>query len=368
VVAAELSGAAERERALGQAQASVEEDLVRTQSLLEERRRELDSGISAGDRDGRELEELAARADQATAEMEERRIELMEAQARAQQLLNALDAASRALRESREHSAAHSSELHELELALARGEAEMAQMVERLWEEYEITRDDALTWPEPLLVKHGTAAEVARLRREIRAMGEVNTGAVAEFERVRERWEFLASQRADLEEAERDLLQAIREIDESTRGLFLETFERVQQHFAEVFSILFGGGVARLELTRPDDLLETGIEVFVQPPGKTLQNMNLLSGGEKALTAQALLFALMRVKPSPFCVLDEVDAPLDDANVVRFAELVRQYARDSQFIVITHNRATMEAADVLYGVTMREPGISSLYSARISDV
>jgi chromosome segregation protein len=366
--AAELSAVSERERALKQAGAALEEDLNRTRSLLEERKRELEAGGDAGERDALELEELAARADEAAAEMEARQVELMQAQSRAQELLNALDGASRALRESRERSAALASELHELELALARGEAEMAQMLERLWDEYEITRNDALTWPEPLLVKHGTAAEVARLRREIRAMGEVNTGAVAEFERVRERWEFLASQRADLEEAERDLLQAIREIDDSTRGLFMETFERVQEHFAEVFTLLFGGGVARLELTQPENLLETGVEVFVQPPGKTLQNMNLLSGGEKALTAQALLFALMRVKPSPFCVLDEVDAPLDDANVVRFAELVRQYARDSQFIVITHNRATMEAADVLYGVTMREPGISSLYSAKLSDV
>ncbi len=367
-LAAGLSAAVERERSLRQTLAALQGELNGACSLLEERGRELESGAGEGERDARELEELAARADAAAAAMEARQVELMQAQSRAQELVNALEGASRLLRESRERCASLSGELHELELALARGEAEMAQTLERLWDEYEITRDDALTWPEPLLVKHGTATEVARLRREIRAMGEVNTGAVAEFERVRERWEFLASQRADLEEAQRDLQQAIREIDDSTRGLFLETFEQVQRHFAEVFTLLFGGGVARLELTRPDDLLETGIEVFVQPPGKTLQNMNLLSGGEKALTAQALLFALMRVKPSPFCVLDEVDAPLDDANVVRFAELVRQYARDSQFIVITHNRATMEAADVLYGVTMREPGISSLYSARLSDV
>lgn len=197
-------------------------------------------------------------------------------------------------------------------------------------------------------------------------MGQVNTGAVAEYERVKERWDFLSNQKEDLEKARANLNHAIKEIDDSTRDIFITTFEAVAQNFDQMFKRLFGGGITSLELTNPTDLLETGIEVIVQPPGKKLQNLVLLSGGERALTAAALLFALMMVRPSPFVVLDEVDAALDESNVERFAELLRDFSKNSQFIVISHNRATMEAADNLYGVSMQEPGISNLISVRLA--
>lgn len=364
----QLSALSEREKSIGRSRESLAQENRRSRQILETRTRELEDLDRAESQPDVPLEELEQRTEAAHAAFLNIRLDLLNAQNEAQDRSREHDEAAQKLQETRTHREEMGAELHEIELSLAKGETELNQALERLWDDYEITRNDAITWPEPLLVKHGTVAEVNRLRREIRGMGEVNTGAVAEFERIRERWEFLATQRADLEEGRDSLLEAIREIDDSTRDLFMDTFNKVREHFSEIFTVLFGGGVARLELTRPDDLLETGIEVFVQPPGKTLQNMDLLSGGEKALTAQALLFALMRVKPSPFCVLDEVDAPLDDANVVRFAQLVKQYAQESQFIVITHNRATMEAADVLYGVTMREPGISSLYGARISEM
>ncbi|HKJ89301.1 MAG TPA: chromosome segregation protein SMC, partial [Gammaproteobacteria bacterium] len=159
----------------------------------------------------------------------------------------------------------------------------------------------------------------------------------------------------------------IAKINRTTRKRFRETFELVNAKFQEVFPRLFRGGRAELQLTDEQDLLETGIEIIVQPPGKKLQNVNLLSGGEKALTAVALIFSIFMIKPSPFCLLDEVDAPLDDANIGRFNEMVREMTDISQFIIITHNKRTMEIADTLFGVTMEEPGVSKLVSVRINE-
>ena len=255
----------------------------------------------------------------------------------------------------------HASELRETRLDM-----QISQTTARLLEEYDITAEDALH-REPPQDKQGSAAEVLRLRREIRSMGEVNTGAVQEYARLTERFEFLSSQRQDLLDARQKLADAIREIDESTRGVFLETFQAVQIAFDRMFDRLFDGGKTELVLTDPDDILETGIDVIVEMPGKKRQNLLLLSGGERALTAAALLFALMSVRPSPFCLLDEVDAPLDEANVEKFADVVREFAQTSQMIVITHNRATMEAADILYGVTMQEPGVSKIVSVKLSE-
>ncbi|MHB9125206.1 MAG: coiled-coil domain-containing protein, partial [Armatimonadota bacterium] len=254
--------------------------------------------------------------------------------------------------------------VHAAELKEARLEVQIAQCTARLEEEYEIGAEEALA-TEPQ-VERGSATEVMRLRREIRGMGEVNTGAVQEYARLTERFEFLSAQRQDLFDAKSRLVQAIREIDESTRGVFMETFEAVQAAFSVMFERLFGGGKTELILTEPEDILETGIDVVVELPGKKRQNLHLLSGGERALTASALMFALMFVRPSPFCVLDEVDAPLDEANVERFADVIKDFAERSQMIVITHNKSTMEKADILYGVTMQEPGISTLVSVKLN--
>ncbi len=257
--------------------------------------------------------------------------------------------------------------IHASELREARLEVQIAQTTARLLDEYDITADDALHRERPE-VQHGWATEVMRLRREIKSMGEVNTGAVQEYARLTERYEFLNGQRQDLLDAKQKLVDAIREIDESTRGIFMETFEQVAVAFDGMFKRMFGGGMTELSLTDPDNVLESGIDVTVQLPDKKRQNLDLLSGGERALTAGALMFALLSVRPSPFCLLDEVDAPLDEANVERFADVIKEFAQRSQMIVITHNKATMEAADVLYGVTMQEPGVSKLVSVKLSDV
>ena len=255
--------------------------------------------------------------------------------------------------------------LHEVELRLARLEVQQAQATERLQDEYNISREDALARPDDTSVDKNTAMEVGRLRRELRGMGQVNTGAVVEYERLTERYEFLSGQRSDLDKGRAALLETIAEIDESTRGVFMETFDAVRVEFDKLFTRLFEGGTTKLILTDPDDLLETGIEVIAQPPGKKPQSLSLLSGGERALTATALLFAFLAVKPSPFVLLDEVDAPLDGANVEKFTNLIKEFSERSQFLLITHNPVTMEAAPTWYGVTMKEAGVSSILSYRV---
>jgi chromosome segregation protein len=187
-----------------------------------------------------------------------------------------------------------------------------------------------------------------------------------EHQRVLERLEFLRRQRDDLEQARGDIQQVIAEIERVTREQFLATLEQVGREFQDLFVRLFGGGSTEIYLSDPEDVMESGVEIEVTVPGKHRQNLLLLSGGERAMTAVAILFALLRVKPSPFVILDEIDAPLDDANTTRFCELLRDFAGQSQFIVITHNKGTMEAADMLYGVTMEEAGVSKLISVRLT--
>ena len=209
-------------------------------------------------------------------------------------------------------------------------------------------------------------ARQVELQKAIDEMGEVNLMAIDEFRQMEERFSFLSGQKEDLEESMNALQKAIQRINRTTRKRFLETFELVNEKFQQVFPRLFCGGHAELRLTDEEDLLSTGLDIVVQPPGKKLQNVSLLSGGEKALTAVALIFSIFMIKPSPFCLLDEVDAPLDDANIGRFNEMVREMSAGSQFIIITHNRATMAVADTLFGVTMEEPGVSKLVSVRLN--
>jgi chromosome segregation protein len=270
-----------------------------------------------------------------------------------------------ALRDNHRRRSETTQSIHEAELRIARLEVRLAQTAQRLTDEYGITQEEALARPPVQELPRETVNEVARLRREVRQMGQVNTGAVEEYERLTERHDFLAEQRADLEQARESILSTIAEIDESTRETFMTTYEAVREEFAKLFARLFGGGTTKLVLTNPDDLLETGIEVLAQPPGKKPQHLSLLSGGERALTAVALLFSFLAVRPSPFVLLDEVDAPLDGANVEKFVNLVRDFSQDTQFLIITHNPTTMEASPRWYGVTMREAGVSSILSYRV---
>ena len=207
--------------------------------------------------------------------------------------------------------------------------------------------------------------EQHEIREKMESMGAVNMMALEEYQEADQRFEFLNTQRQDLLDSIRDTAQAIDEIDSVCRKQFREAFDAINGGFKDVFVHLFGGGHGELRLLEEAGE-DAGVEIVAQPPGKKLQNVLLLSGGEKALTALALLIALFRYKPSPFCVLDEVDAPLDDANVDRFANMVREMSRQTQFIVITHSKSTMETASTLYGVTMEEPGFSKIVSVRLN--
>ena len=209
---------------------------------------------------------------------------------------------------------------------------------------------------------------MAELKSGIKSLGSVNMDAIEEYKAVKERYEFLTAQKSDLEKSRDNLNQIIESMQELMQEHFGKQFNTICESFAEVFTELFGGGHGELHLTDPDNMLESGIEIDVQLPGKGLQNINLYSGGEKSFIAIALLFAILKVKPTPFCILDEIDAALDDVNVSRFATYLKNYIDQTQFIVITHRRGTMEAANVLYGVTMQEKGVSKLLSLQIDDV
>jgi chromosome segregation protein len=211
-------------------------------------------------------------------------------------------------------------------------------------------------------------SQLKELREKISKIGEVNLSAIEEYEETAHRYEFLTKQHADLNEAKEQLKKVIDRINRICSKRFKETFDLVNDRFTRVFPVLFGGGEAKLELHEDPEKGEMGIEIIAKPPGKKMQNVTLMSGGEKALTAVALVFSIFLVKPSPYCLLDEVDAPLDDANVFRFNDLVREMAKRSQIIVVTHNKHTMEVAGKLYGVTMQERGVSTMVSVSLQDI
>ena len=219
---------------------------------------------------------------------------------------------------------------------------------------------------EPLSIDELTV-ELERLRKRCESFGNVNLVAIEEYEELKERYEFLTKQQSDLLEAKSQLMSTINKINRSTRQMFMETFNKISEEFRIYFRVLFGGGEAELILLDPDNVLESGIEIVAKPPGKKLQNISLLSGGEKTLTAIALIFGVFKVNPSPFCILDEIDAALDESNIDRFSCLLKEFAKIAQFIVITHNKKTITNADVMYGITMPETGISRIVSVKFSE-
>ncbi|MFS0637448.1 chromosome segregation protein SMC [Mesobacillus foraminis] len=257
--------------------------------------------------------------------------------------------------------------LKDEEVKLTRLDVELDNRIAHLREEYLLSFEAAKEqYPLPVPAEEARK-KVKLIRLAIEELGTVNLGAIDEYERVSERYEFLLEQKNDLQEAKDTLFQVIGEMDMEMKKRFEETFAAVRSYFESTFQALFGGGRADLRLTQPDDLLNTGVELVAQPPGKKLQNLGLLSGGERALTAIALLFSILKVRPVPFCILDEVEAALDEANVFRFSQYLKRYSSDTQFIVITHRKGTMEEADVLYGVTMQESGVSKLVSVKLEE-
>ena len=284
-------------------------------------------------------------------------------------LKNELDAREQSLKERRHERDTLKDALAELTVQRARAEADLDHLQRECHQATGVTAADAaqaLQDADKLRDAAELLTELDELRGRIDRMGPVNVLAVEQAQELEERDQFLTAQRQDLVDSVTELESAIRKIDKTSRERFKEAFAVINQHFGEIFKQLFGGGTAGLSLIDEEDLLESGIDVMAQPPGKRLQNVMLLSGGEKALTAIALLFAIFQYKPSPFCILDEVDAPLDDANTGRFVRMLEGLKEKTQFVLITHSRKTMEIADQLYGVTMEEPGVSKLVSVKFS--
>ena len=241
---------------------------------------------------------------------------------------------------------------------------DIEDIINKMWEEYELTPNSCENYEKPANVAQ-TQKRVKEIREEIKKLGSINVDSIEEYKQLKERYDFMCEQRLDLEDAIAKLKKIINEMTQVMKEQFSEKFKIINKNFNEVFKELFGGGKAELILTDEQNILECGIEIQAQPTGKKLQNMSLLSGGERALTAIALLFAILKINPSPFCVLDEIEAALDDVNVFRYADYLKKFTKETQFLVITHRKGTMEAADTVYGVTMEENGISKLLSMKL---
>ena len=255
-------------------------------------------------------------------------------------------------------------QITKMEVKKTKTEEDITDVINKMWEEYELTPNNAGNYQKPENVAL-TQRKVNILRTDIKELGSVNVDSIEEYKNLKDRYDFMCEQRLDLEDTMAKLRKVIQEMTETMKKQFKEKFEVINKNFGEVFKELFGGGVAEVILTDEENILECGIDITVQPPGKKLQNMTLLSGGEKAFTAIALLFAILKINPAPFCVLDEIEAALDDVNVYRYAEYLKKFAKETQFLIITHRKGTMEVADTVYGVTMEEKGISKLLSIKL---
>ncbi len=251
-----------------------------------------------------------------------------------------------------------------LDIKKSKLEQDLTNVTEQLWNEYELTPNGAEEFRKPVNVANAQK-QVNSLRSQIRDLGSINIDAIEEYKKTKERYDFLAEQRLDLENSANKLRKVIADMTETMKAQFKERFELINKNFSEVFRELFHGGKAELILEDENNILECGINIHVQPPGKKLQNMMLLSGGEKAFTAIALLFSILKINPAPFCILDEIEAALDDVNVYRFAEYLKKFCEETQFLIITHRKGTMEVASTVYGVTMEENGISKLLSIKL---
>jgi len=252
-----------------------------------------------------------------------------------------------------------------LDVKKVKFEQDIEQLVNDLWEEYELTPNSTEEYKKPENVMQ-TQKEVTHIRNQIKDLGSINIDSIEEYKKTKQRYDFMCEQRLDLDNTASKLRKVIADMTDTMKIQFAEKFKEINKNFNEVFVELFGGGKAELILQDEQNILECGIDIQVQPTGKKLQNMMLLSGGEKAFTAIALLFAILKINPAPFCILDEIEAALDDVNVYRFAEYLRKFSLDTQFLVITHRKGTMEAADTVYGVTMEENGISKLLSMKLA--
>ena len=284
-----------------------------------------------------------------------------------QQLLERIGALEDSVKALRQTSDQLREQKYQLDIQLNKIQGYLSGGYRRLAQNFDCTYEEAQQKAVELENIPQTQKQIQQLKSQLNRLGEINFTAIEEYEQVKQRLEFLRGQITDLQEARQSLNKVIQEMEKIMAQKFAETYKEVNARFTEVFQSMFGGGQAHLELSDPEDYLLTGIEIVAQPPGKKEQVLTLLSGGERAMTAIALLFSLLTVKPSPFCILDEIESALDDVNIDRFARFIREYAEKTQFLIISHRKGTMEAADVLYGVAMENKGVSRLMSVKVSD-
>ena len=355
-----LSNQKEKVERLTKEQEETKQMLVKTKEDLAFLKQEMTSNSSGEEQIANMIEKKAHDRNQTTELIASRREQRLTMQEKVEHLE----------REVKETKGRHTYVLEVLtdqEVKINRLDVELENRLQHLRETYTLSFEAAKQTYVMTMPVEDARKKVKLIKLSIDELGTVNLGAIDEYERVAERHRFLLEQRDDLEEAKETLHQVITEMDEEMKKRFSNTFQAIRTEFQSVFCELFGGGRADLVMTNPQDVLNTGIDIVAQPPGKKLQNLGLLSGGERALTAIALLFGILKVRPVPFCVLDEVEAALDEANVARFAQYLKKFSDETQFIVITHRKGTMEGSDVLYGVTMQESGVSKLVSVRLDD-
>ena len=261
-----------------------------------------------------------------------------------------------------------SNEFSRLEVKKDSLQKQFDDIISKLWEEYELTRREAEEQAIELESLTAARSRLSTLKQKIKGLGSVNVAAIEEYKEVSERYTFMKAQVDDVEKSKKEIENLIQSLTKQMKEVFVDSFAEINKNFTLTFKELFGGGEAHLELSDPENILTSGIDIIVHPPGKIVVHLEALSGGEKALVAIALYFAIMKVRPAPFCVMDEIEAALDEVNVDRFANYLRNLTEETQFILITHRRGTMEEADVLYGVTMQDEGISKLLELRASEV
>ncbi len=347
---------------------TAENEIKETESQIKSAEDELTRIHKSNDDLYKAIADTNALSDELKARSEEIRADIAETEKRRQSITDTLKEIQSSNKDLTDKLLNLQQELTRLENRAEKLESDNDSIISRLWDNYELTVSGAEEIRTEVENEKAASARLNELKNAIKALGSVNVDSIEEYIAVEERFKFLSEQKADLEKSKSDLTGIITSMEELMREHFEKQFAEINKSFGEVFRELFGGGRGRLYLSEPDNMLESGIEIEVQLPGKGLQNLNLYSGGEKSFIAIALLFAILRVKPAPFCILDEIDAALDDVNVSRFATYLKNYTERTQFIVITHRRGTMEAANILYGVTMQEKGVSKLLSLHIDDV
>ncbi|MBE7038495.1 MAG: chromosome segregation protein SMC [Ruminococcaceae bacterium] len=345
-------------------QAAKDEFLIK----LDDNNAQIDDYNSKNSSSNKNIEEIEKNMHGTKEIFEEFKIKLEEKKKENEKILEDIKKAREKSKENQDVVLVLAQEVTRCENKVAKAEADIENVINKLWDDYEITFSDAQSYKKDIENFAEAQREAASLKRQIKELGNINIDAIEEYKAVSERFEFLSNQENDLNTAKKNLLDIIDEMQTVMKEKFTVAFNLISEEFKRVFVDLFGGGIAKIYLADESDILNSGIEIEVQPPGKKLQNLTLLSGGERAFSAIALLFAVLKCAPTPFCLLDEVEAALDEANVYKFANYAKKYAGKTQFLIVTHRRGTMETADILYGVTMQEKGVSKLLKLNFTDL